>query len=104
MYAVIESGSKQYKVMVGDTVEVELLDANVGDTIQLDRVLVLAEGDNIQVGQPVVSSAKVTATVLDHIRGPKVIIFRYVAKERIRRKTGHRQDYTRLRIDAIEAA
>ena len=103
MYAVIETGGKQYKVQVGDTVDVELLDVNVGDKVALNRVLLIADGENIQVGRPVLDNAVVSATVVQEIRGPKVIIFRYRAKERFRHKTGHRQDYTRLHIDQITA-
>ncbi len=103
MYAVIETGGKQYKVAVGDTVEVERLTANVGDTIALDRVLLVADEDGIRVGQPVLDHARVSATVMGLVKGPKEIIFKYRAKERYRRKTGHRQTYTRLRIDEITA-
>lgn len=103
MYAVVETGGKQYKVSVGETVDVELLKANVGDKVELDRVLMLADSESIQVGQPNVPQAKVQATVVAHGRGEKLIIFKYRAKQRYRRKNGHRQDYTRLRIDAIIA-
>ncbi len=103
MYAVIETGGKQYKVQVGDTVDVEIMKANIGDKVELSRVLLVADGENIQVGQPVVSSAVVSATVVQQVRGPKVIIFKYRPKQRFRHKTGHRQDYTRLHIDEITA-
>jgi len=103
VYAVIETGGKQYKVMVGETVDVELLGANIGDKVELGRVLMVADEGNVRIGQPTVEGAKVSATVLDEVRGPKVIIFKYRAKERYRRKAGHRQDYTRLHIDEIVA-
>lgn len=103
MYAVIETGGKQYKVAVGDTVDVELLDAQVGDKLELGRVLMVTDGDTVQVGKPHLDSAKVAATVVDEGRGRKVIVFKYRAKERYRRKAGHRQGYTRLHIDDIKA-
>lgn len=103
MYAVVETGGKQYKVAVGDTIEVEKLAASVGDTIALERVLMVADEDGIRVGQPVLENARVSATVLGLIKGPKQIIYKYRAKERYRRKAGHRQMYTRLRIEEIRA-
>lgn len=101
MYAVVESGGKQYKVSVGETVEVESLPFGVGERIELDRVLLVADGNEVHVGQPTVPGAKVLATVTDHIKSPKVIVFKYMPKERYRRKKGHRQGYTRLTIDEI---
>ncbi len=101
MYAVIETGGKQYKVTVGQTVDVERLDAEVGDLIDLDRVIMVADGEDVRIGRPALDDASVSATVLQHGRGRKVIVFKYRAKERYRRKAGHRQNYTRLRIDEI---
>ncbi|NLG52282.1 MAG: 50S ribosomal protein L21 [Chloroflexi bacterium] len=103
MYAVVETGGKQYKVTVGETIDVERLKADIGETVELDRVLMVADGEQVQVGSPVVDGASVSATVVDHDRARKVIVFKYRAKQRYRRKTGHRQDYTRLRIDEIKA-
>ena len=103
MYAVVETGGKQYKVQVGQTLDVELLDVNIGDTVELNRVLMVADEGSVRVGHPVLDDAKVAATVMSQVRGPKLIIFKYRAKERYRRKNGHRQDYTRLRIDEIKA-
>ncbi len=102
MYAIVETGGKQYKVRVGQTLDVELLDANAGDTVELGRVLVVSGDEGVQVGTPVLESAKVSATVVDHVRGPKLTIFHYRPKQRYRVKTGHRQDYTRVKIEAIE--
>ena len=101
MYAVVESGGKQYKVAVGEVIDVESLPAAVGETVELDRVLMVAEGESVSVGHPTLENARVTARVVAHGRGRKVIAFRYMAKERLRRKKGHRQNYTRLRIEAI---
>lgn len=102
MYAIIESGGKQYKVRVGQTLDVELLDANAGDRVELERVLAVAGEGVLQVGTPVIESAKVSATVVDHLRGPKVTIFKYRPKQRYRVRKGHRQGYTRIKIEAIE--
>lgn len=103
MFAVVESGSKQYKVQPGDVIDVELLPVAQGDTVQLDRVLLIADGDTITVGKPVVEGAHVRATVVKEIKGKKVVIFMYRPKKRIRQKTGHRQRYTRLQIEEIVA-
>ena len=101
MYAVVETGGKQYKVSAGELVDVDKLSLEVGDKIELDRVLLVAEGEEVRVGQPTVEGAKVLATVADHVKGPKLIIFKYRPRQRYRRKKGHRQTYTRLTIDEI---
>lgn len=102
MYAVVESGGKQYRVTVGQTIDVERLPAMPGESINLDRVLLVGEGDSVQVGQPTVKNASVSATVLKHGLKRKVIIFHYMPKQRYRVKRGFRQEYTRLRIDEIK--
>ncbi|RME44864.1 MAG: 50S ribosomal protein L21 [Chloroflexi bacterium] len=101
MYAIIETGGKQYKVREGDTVDVELLGVEAGETIELDRVLMVAGGDQATVGKPTVEGALVRATVVDEVKGEKVVVFKYKPKNRYRRKTGHRQKYTRLQIEEI---
>jgi len=101
VYAVVETGGKQYKVSVGETVDVEKLPFEVGETIELDRVLLVADGDEVHVGRPTVEGAKVLATVTEHVKGPKIIVFKYRPRERYRRKKGHRQVYTRLTINEI---
>jgi large subunit ribosomal protein L21 len=103
MYAVIETGGKQYRVSPGQTVEVELLPAEPGATVTLDRVLMVSADGRTLVGQPTVAGANVVGTVAREGRGPKVIIFRYKSKKRYRRKTGHRQDFTYLTITDIQA-
>ena len=103
MYAVIETGGKQYRVTPGQTLEVELLPAEPGATVTLDRVLMVSADGRTLVGQPTVAGAHVVGTVAREGRGPKVIIFRYKSKKRYRRKTGHRQDYTYLTITDIQA-
>src|ERR1700730_3686914 len=100
MYAIVETGGKQYRVKPGDTVAVEKLSGEPGEILDLDRVLLIAgNGDGqTRVGSPGVAGAVVRAEVLAHFRGEKIIIFRYKSKVRYRRKTGHRQSLTRLRI------
>ena len=100
-YAIIQSGSRQHRAVLGETIEVERLPVAVGDTVELESVLLVADGDQVQIGAPNVAGVKVTATVLDQLRGPKIRIFKYKAKERYRRRAGHRQDYTRLKIESI---
>ena len=101
MYAVIETGGKQYRVEVGTQLEVELLDVEPGKTITLDRVLLVADGDQASIGRPVVTDAQVSAEVVSQIRGPKTISFKYRPKARSRVKKGHRQELTVLRISDI---
>ena len=101
MYAVIESGGKQYRVEEGATLRVELLDAAPGAEVTLDRVLLVSDGDRVTVGAPVVKGAAVRATVLGHDRAKKIIVFKYKPKAHYRRKQGHRQHFTALRIDKI---
>ena len=101
-YAIIESGGKQYKAVEGATVEVDRLPVEVGQTTDISSVLLLVDDGNVTVGNPTVSGASVNATVVDHVKGPKVVIFKYRPKKRIRVKTGHRQQYTRLLIDSIK--
>ena len=103
MYAIVETGGKQYRVQAGQTIEVERLPAIVGDNVTLDRVLLVADGEEITVGRPTVDGAKVLATVVGEGKGRKVIIYKYKPSKRYRRKKGHRQNYTRLRIDEIIA-
>ena len=103
MYAIVETGGKQYRVAVGYSVDVEKLDCGVGDSVELDRVLLVADEGQVSVGHPTIEDAKVSATVLSHGQGRKVIAFKYRPKQRYRRKIGHRQMYTRLRIDEIQS-
>lgn len=101
MYAVIQTGGKQYKVREGDTIDVELLGGDVGDTVELDQVLMVADDGETIVGTPTVDGAVVRATVVDEIKGDKVVVFKYKPKNRYARKTGHRQKYNRLQIGEI---
>ncbi len=97
-YAIVESGGKQYKAVEGGFIDVDRLPANPGDSIELDSVLLVADGEEIAIGTPTVEGAKVKATVVEHVKGPKLIVFKYRPKKRYRVKTGHRQQYTRLQI------
>jgi large subunit ribosomal protein L21 len=101
MYAVIETGGKQYRVEVGTELEVELLDASAGETVTLDRVLLVADGDEASIGRPLVAGASVSAEVVRQDRAPKVISFKYRPKARRRVKKGHRQDFLLLRITDV---
>lgn len=102
MYAVVETGGKQYRLEEGQIVRVERLRAEPGEMITLDRVILIGNGTSTKVGTPVVKGAAVRTTVVGHGRDRKVIVFKYKAKAHYRRKTGHRQQYTELRIEKIE--
>jgi large subunit ribosomal protein L21 len=101
MYAVIETGGKQYRVEVGTELHVELLDVEPGSAMKFDRILLVADGDTAAIGRPVVANAEVEATVVGHDRGEKTISFKYRPKARRRVKKGHRQELTHLRISDI---
>ncbi len=103
MYAVIRTGGKQYRVAPGDILEVEKLEGNVGDTITLDDVLLVADGEDVTIGQPTVEGASVTAKITGQHRGEKILVFRYRPKKRIRVRRGHRQYLTRIQIESINA-
>jgi len=101
VYAVVRTGGRQYRVQEGDQLLVEKLPVEAGQQIVLDEVLLVANGDDVKVGTPLVEGAKVRVTVLAQERGPKIRIFKYRPKQRYRRRMGHRQIYTRLRVDEI---
>lgn len=100
-YAIVQDGGKQYKAVEGGTIDVDRYSSETGDQIDLDRVLLIRDGDAVSIGTPFVDGARVQATVESHFKGPKIIVFKYKPKERYRVKTGHRQKYTRLKIDSI---
>lgn len=100
-YAVVQTGGKQYRVQPGDVIDVEKLDQEVGARVDLSSVLLVDADGDVFVGTPTVDGAKVTAEVADQFRGPKIIVYKYKAKTHYRRKNGHRQSYTRLRIRHI---
>ena len=101
IYAIIETGGKQYKVTQGQVVDVDRLDVAEGDTVELSKVLFIADDDRVTVGTPAVEGAKVIATSQGEVRGDKIIVLKYKPKVRYRKKTGHRQRYTRLLIDKM---
>ncbi|MEZ0396612.1 MAG: 50S ribosomal protein L21 [Anaerolineales bacterium] len=100
-YAIVESGGKQYKAVEGATIEVDRLPVEAGAIVRLEQVLLLADGENVTVGTPLVKDMTVWARALEHVKGPKLTVFHYRPKKRIRVKTGHRQTYTRLLIEQI---
>lgn len=100
-YAIVESGGKQYKAVEGETLEVDRLPVNAGDRVGLEHVLMLVDGEEVTIGTPTVGDLLVNTTVIDHFKGPKIVVFKYSPKKRIRVKNGHRQQYTRLRVDVI---
>ncbi len=104
MYAVIKTGGKQYKVSAGGKLKVETLPVEVGGEVAITDVLMVADGDDIKVGSPMVAGASVKATVLSHGRGVKVLIFKMRRRKHYRKTQGHRQNYTEIRIDGIDVA
>ena len=101
MYAVVATGGKQYRVEAGTLLEVELLSGEVGSSVTFDRVLMIGDGDQVMVGTPLVPGASVIGTLMAQTRGPKIVIFKFKQKVKYRRRTGHRQHLTQVRIDAI---
>ncbi len=102
MYAVIETGGKQYRVQEGDVISVEKLGLDEGETVEFNKVLVYSDGDNIQFGTPVLDNAKVTGNIVANGKGNKVVIFKYKAKKDYRKKRGHRQPFSKVKIEKIE--
>ena len=100
-FAIVESGGKQYRAVEGRTIEVDRLPVDTGNKFDVERVLLMADGDDILVGTPTISDILVKVTVVDHVKGPKIDRFKYRPKKRIRVRGGHRQQYTRLLIDFI---
>lgn len=103
MYAVLSSGGKQYRVEPGSTLTIEKLTEEAGASVTFDRVLLIADGDDVTVGTPIVSGATISATILGEELGPKIVVFKFKQKAKYRRRTGHRQHLTRVRIDEISA-
>jgi len=103
IYAIVESGGKQYKVSPRDIVDVDSIDAPTGEKVELDKVLLVSDGQNTYVGSPTVAGARVVATSMGPVRGKKLIVFKYKNKTRYRKKTGFRASYTRLAVDQVVA-
>jgi len=104
MYAVIKTGGKQYRVQKDDVLKIEKLTAVEGDKVEFDQVLMLGEGENVEVGAPFVNGGKVKASVVTNGRGKKVNIIKFRRRKNSRRQMGHRQDFTQVKIEAIEKA
>ena len=102
MYAIVDAGGHQVKVRAGQVLDIDRRDLEPGAAVEFDRVLLLADGGTITVGQPTVPGAKVTGTVLREVKGEKIVVFKYRPKVRYRRRLGHRQRYTRIRIERID--
>ena len=102
MYAIIKTGGKQYKVAEGDEVIVEKLEVADGDSVTFEEVLTIVDGENVKIGQPLVKGAKVSGKVVKNGKGPKIRIFKFKHKTNYRRRAGHRQPFTKVKIEKIE--
>jgi large subunit ribosomal protein L21 len=102
MYAIIQTGGKQYRVSEGDVLSIEKLTAAEGEEVVFDQVLTVVSDGDIKIGKPVVEGAKVTAKVVEHGKGEKILVFKYKAKSNYRKRQGHRQPYTKVEISKIE--
>ena len=101
MYAIVETGGKQFRVSEGDVIRTDLIETEVGTSVTFDRVVLAADGDDVSIGTPVVSGASVTGTVLRQAKDKKILVFRYKSKKRVRTLNGHRQRFAEIRIDKI---
>ncbi len=101
-YVIVESGSKQYAVKQGDIIDIELVSGERGESVVLDQVLFLKQGETVLVGSPVLTGVKVQGEIVGQVRGPKVISYKYKKRHNYRRKVGHRQDYTRIKITGVQ--
>lgn len=102
MYAIVETGGKQYRVSEGATLYVEKLPGEPESTVELDKVLLIQDGESVRVGTPYIDGARVVATVVKQAKAPKILVFKYKPKKNYRKRYGHRQPYTRLLIQAVE--
>lgn len=102
MYAVVSSGGKQYKVQEGETLRVEKISGEVGAPVSFDKVLMLSDGENVSIGRPVLDNVAVRGHIVEQGKAKKIIVFKYKRRKRYRRKQGHRQQYTSIKIDSIE--
>lgn len=101
MYAIIETGGKQYKVEEGDTILIEKIEGNDGDLVRFDRILLVSNNEELKVGKPLVEGAAVEGTIVEQGKNKKVVIFKYKAKKDYRKKQGHRQPYTKVKVEKI---
>jgi len=103
MYAIVDSGGKQYKIREGETIRVEKISGEVGAAVTFDQVLLFSDGENISVGKPVLENVAVRGQIVEQGKAKKIIVFKYKRRKRYRRKQGHRQQYTAVKIDRIDA-
>jgi large subunit ribosomal protein L21 len=103
MYAVVATGGKQYKVQEGEVLRIEKLTGEIGSQVAFDQVLMLSDGENVKVGQPVLEGVQVKGHIIEQGKHKKILVFKYKRRKRYRRKQGHRQPFTAVKIDAIEA-
>lgn len=103
MYAIVNTGGKQYKIQQGDILRVEKIPGEVGSPVSFDKVLMFSDGENVNIGRPVLDNVAVKGHIVEQGKGKKIIVFKYKRRKRYRRKLGHRQQYTAIKIDSIEA-
>ncbi len=103
MYAIVNTGGKQYKIQQGDVLRVEKIPGEVGSPVSFDKVLMFSDGENVNIGRPVIDNVAVRGHIVDQGKNKKIIVFKYKRRKRYRRKLGHRQQYTAIKIDSIEA-
>jgi len=101
MYAIVETGGKQFRVSEGSVIRTDLIETEVGASVTFDRIVLAADGDDVSIGSPLVSGATVTGTVLRQAKDKKILVFRYKSKKRVRKLNGHRQQFAEVRIDKI---
>ncbi|MEA3436229.1 MAG: 50S ribosomal protein L21 [Thermodesulfobacteriota bacterium] len=102
MYAIVDSGGKQYKVKEGEVLKVEKLAGKVGDSVSFDRILMFSDGDNVNIGTPLLEDAAVSGHIVEQGKAKKIIVFKYKRRKRYRRKRGHRQQFTAVKVDSIK--
>ena len=103
MYAIVNTGGKQYKIQQGDFLRVEKIPGEVGSPVSFDKVLMFSDGENVNIGRPVLDNVAVKGHIVEQGKDKKIIVFKYKRRKRYRRKLGHRQQYTAIKIDSIEA-
>jgi large subunit ribosomal protein L21 len=103
MYAIVNTGGKQYKIQQGDILRVEKIPGEIGSSVSFDKVLMFSDGDNVSIGRPVLDNVAVKGHIIEQGKAKKIIVFKYKRRKRYRRKQGHRQQYTAIKIDSIEA-
>jgi large subunit ribosomal protein L21 len=103
MYAIVNTGGKQYKIQQGDILRVEKIPGEIGSSVSFDKVLMFSDGENVSIGRPVLDNVAVEGHIIEQGKAKKIIVFKYKRRKRYRRKQGHRQQYTAIKIDSIQA-